>query len=482
MKMRFSYRWGLSLTVLLAFSIHCRGMLLEEPESSGSVPAGNVEPDSPDALSLPDPVVTDPVFSLDEEFEGAFFDEFMGPGEAEDLESVYEVLALQASGEEGMEVEERVGGWRKNLFPYFRVGGYYDDNIFIQESPRESDFIGFAGFGLRFGLGEVVAPLYNLREKRHVPVLYDAPLSSSGNFIWADYSGIYRLFTDHPELSSYDQDAMSRLAWSDGKLTLGFEGRFQSLSTPDIDAGGRVRRYIFHAGVDGYYQWSDLTSFEANFSYTNTQYTGLIDSSEFINENWLNYQITPKLKIGPGIGVGVLMMQGGPNQPYGRVLMRAVYEYSAKLSFSGRLGLEYRDVQEGSAFRNNPVFGVGVTYAPRDGTSISLQGYRFAEASALLAGADYTITGVEMEILQRFLQRFFITLTGGYQNLNYHLVSGDSSPRRNDNYFFGRAAIAFDITKWCNAEIFYSYQRDSSTRPGNSFRDNQVGIGFDFAF
>jgi len=454
---------------------------LEESCPSEAQPSATV-----DLLSsndpLPEAIAADSAASPDADFGNELFDDFMESEELDGLEAVSETWAPEHSAETTIEVKEGAGSWRKKVFPYFRLGGYYDDNIFISETERESDFVGFAGFGLRAGLGEVVAPLYGLREKRNVPILYETSPPVPGNFVWADYSGMYRFFLDHSEQSSYDQDLLMRLGWTDGKVTLGLEGRFQSLSTPDIDAGGRVRRYIFHAGAEVDYQLSELTSVEADFSYTNVQYTSLIDSSEFLHESWLNYQLTPKLKVAGGIGVGVLTMQGGPNQPYGRVLVRAVYEYSPKLSFSGRLGLEYRDVQEGSAFRNNPVFGLGITYAPWDGTFISLEGYRFAEASAMLAGADYTITGVDLTVRQRFFQRFILTLTGGYENWDYRFMPGDSSVKRNDNYFFGRAAIAFDITRWCNAEIFYSYQRDSSTYPGNSFTDNLVGIGFDFAF
>jgi hypothetical protein len=373
-------------------------------------------------------------------------------------------------------------GWRKNLFPHFRIGGFYDDNIFIQEHDKQSDFIGFAGFGLRFGLGDVRAPLYTLREARNVPILYEAPPQPFGNFILADYSGSYMVFADHSSQNSYDQDALVSMGWMGSKLALGFEGKFQSLSSPDIDAGGRVRRYILHAGVNINYEVSDKTSIEANFAYTGTEYSGLTDFAEFLNEDWLNIQITPKLKIAPGIGVGVLTIQDSSDQPFGRVLIRAVYECSEKLAFSGRIGVEYRDVERGSAFRNNPIFALGATYAPWDGTSLSVGGYRLAEASALLAGADYTRTGVDLKLQQRFLQRFFAKLTGGYENLDYHAVSGDSSINRNDDYFFGRAAVAFDFTRWGNAEIFYNYQKDSSNRPGSSFTDNQVGIEFDFAF
>jgi len=328
----------------------------------------------------------------------------------------------------------------------------------------------------------VQAPLYTLREARNVPHVYEAPPQPFGNFVLADYSGTYLFFLDNSEQNTYDQDALISAGWVGGKLSLGFQGKFQSLSSPDVDVGGRVRRYILSAGINANYELSGKTSIEANFSYTSTQYQGFIDSGEFQNEEWLNIQITPKLKIAPGLGFGMLTVQGSDNQPYARVLVRAVYEYSEKLSFNGRLGGEYRDVQHGSEFRNNPVFSLGVSYLPFDGTALSLSSYRLAEASALLAGADYTRTGVDIKVRQRFLQRLYLTLTGGYENLDYHAVSNDSPTNRNDNTIFGRAAVAVDFTRWGTAEVFYNYQRNSSNHPGNSFTDNQVGIELNFAF
>gem|GEM_PF-6905084 len=373
-------------------------------------------------------------------------------------------------------------GWRKNVFPHFRFGGFYDDNIFISEFHRESDFIAFAGFGLRLGVGEVQAPLYTLRETRNVPHLYEAPPQPFGNYVLADYSGTYFAFADHSEQNAYDQDALLSAGWMGSKLSLGFEARFQSLSSPDIDVGRRVRRYITGLTGRAEYDLSPKTSLETDISFVSTQYRSNLDSNEFLNENWLNLELTPKLKIAPGIGFGLLTIQESPDQPFGRALLRIVYDYSEKLAFNGRIGVEYRDLERGSGFRNNPVFGLGATYIPFESTTISMSAYRTAEASAVLAGADYTRTGVDLKVRQRFLQRFHVTLTGGYENLDYHAVSRASIPARSDDYVFGRASVAFDVTRWGTAEVFYNYQRDSSSHPGNSFTDNQVGIEIDLAF
>ncbi len=475
MKILFTVSGGaLFLFVLAAFSTH-----LTAEEMAGvpvePLPPPNIEPPLapvPEPMVVEEAVVAEPASNADSNLE-SFLEYPAEPiFEESDLPGMDNVIA-------GGGVRT---GWRKNVFPHFRIGGYYDDNIFIQRSGKQSDFIGFAGFGLRLGLGEVQAPLYTLREARNVPRIYEAPPQPFGNFFLVDYSGTYLFFVDHSEQNAYDQDALLSIGWMGSKLSLGLEGKFQSLSSPDIDAGRRVRRYILSGAVRANYELSGKTSLESNVSYTSTQYQGLIDSGEFQTEEWLNIQITPKLKIAPGVGFGILTVQGSDNQPYARVLVRAVYDFSEKLSFNGRLGGEYRDVQRGSSFRNNPVFGLGISYVPFDGTTLSLTSYRLAEASALLAGADYTRTGVDLKIRQRFLQRFYLTLTGGYENLDYHAVTNDSTTNRNDHYFFGRAAIAFDFTRWGNAEIFYNFQRDSSNHPGNSFTDNQVGFELNFAF
>ncbi|HWL51002.1 MAG TPA: hypothetical protein VNQ90_01105 [Chthoniobacteraceae bacterium] len=470
------------LTLLLAAAMPCQGV--EQEVSTLSEPAPT---EGDEALLADDPLPeADPSgeeFLPLESEDDPLFGDLLHPGGPEDAEPEPVAEAADpAPADDKIVDHDKERGWLGNIHPYFHLGGYFDDNVFIDDRDRQADFVSVVGFGLRLGLGEVTPPLDELRTRRNVPLLYTTLPRTSGNFLFADYSGQYEFFADHSELSAYDQDALLSTGWTDGKLSLGLTARFRSLSTPDIDAGGRVRRYIFDVGTNVYYELSGKTSFESDLAYRNTQYPGLVDSSELINENWVNYQITPKIKISPGIGLGILMIHGYGEQPYGRLLIRALYEYSEKLSFHGRLGLEYRDVERGSGFRNNPIFTLGATYEPRDGTTLFLEGYRYAEASALLSGADYTVTGVEGRIRQRFLERFYLTFTAGYQNLDYHLVSDDASPGRVDNYFFGRAAVAFDITKWCNAEVFYLHQRDASTHSGNSFNSNQVGVGLDFSF
>ncbi len=372
--------------------------------------------------------------------------------------------------------------WKKHFYPYFRLGGFYDDNIFIQHDHKQADFVGIAGFGLRAGLGEVKAPLYTLRDARNVPLLYEAPPQPIGNFLFIDYSGSFVRFVHTPSENSYDQDALLSAGWTDTKLTLGFTAHFQSLSSSDIDIGNRVRRDIYSLGLNTKYELSGKTSVEANFSFTGTHYDNLISNREWLNEDWFNYQLTSKIRLSTGIGLGLLQIDHSPSQNYERLLVRAVYQATEKFSFNGRVGFEYRNLHGDSPLSRNPVFGFGVNYAPFDGTVLGLDGYRSTEASGIIAGEDYTRTGVDIIIRQRFLQRFYFIVTTGYENLDYAQAAANVTASREDHYLFERLSVAFDVTQWCNTNVFYVHQRNSSSDALQSFTDNQVGMEVNFSF
>jgi hypothetical protein len=111
-----------------------------------------------------------------------------------------------------------------------------------------------------------------------------------------------------------------------------------------------------------------------------------------------------------------------------------------------------------------------------------VSGSRRTTNSASLAGQDYTDTQFTVSGSQRFLQRFFLRLTGGYENVTYlAAIPGISSPRE-DNYYFVEPEIDVKITRFWYAGGFYLHRRDDSSLSIFAFDENQAGIRFTFTF
>ena len=365
--------------------------------------------------------------------------------------------------------------WRGRVFPHFRLAGYYDDNIFIQHTNREGDYVGIASAGIRAGWGEVPKPVSETRQERGVPLKYEDILPVEGAFLMADYTGSRAMFMHHPSQDSNDQDALARVFWTDSKLTLGALVRYQALTASEIEAGSRVRQNIFKGAVTAQYAVTGKSTFEIDVSDTKTHYQGITTASNWLDENWWNWQVAPKTNIGMGLTLGLLEIENYPEQKFERPLFRIRYQPTEKISFNGRIGTELRQLGGNAGTITNLVCQFGVDYKPFDGTSIAMSVYRDVSGSAILGGEIDKRTGVNLVLLQRFLQKLYLTVTLGYDQI-YYTQYYNENPGTEDGFFYGKLGLAMDISRWANVMVFYGYQDYNASEASSSFYDNQVGF------
>jgi hypothetical protein len=128
------------------------------------------------------------------------------------------------------------------------------------------------------------------------------------------------------------------------------------------------------------------------------------------------------------------------------------------------------------------VFELGIDYTPFDGSVFSLTGSRHTTNSASLAGQDFTVTQFTASFRQRLLQRFFVSLTGGYQNQTYFAAVNGIDANREDNYYFVQPALDVKITRFWYAGGYYLYRQNDTSASGFEFKENQVGVRATFTF
>src|SRR4029077_11807386 len=118
---------------------------------------------------------------------------------------------------------------------------------------------------------------------------------------------------------------------------------------------------------------------------------------------FFNYVYSSKLTVGLGGsgGYNTTSNAGSTDQTFEQVNLRLSYNATAKISLSGGVGVEFRQTG-GFSSDPSPVFNLTASYAPFDGTSISLNGRRHTENSAVLAGQNYYDTGFTLSVSQRF--------------------------------------------------------------------------------
>jgi hypothetical protein len=354
--------------------------------------------------------------------------------------------------------------------PEMSFGVTYDDNILISSSNPKRDVIYTLSPGVLLGLGDY--------------------LVKANDFLRVEYIPTLTLFNHYSNINSLDHFLRIEGQYALGPLTLGGSFEYDKFSGPDRDVGGRINRDVYTTDLTANYTISDKASIDTDTAVWFRHYRSEIGSTEIINHDWLNYNLSPKLITGGGVAVGWLQPEsGGGRQIYEQVLARLLYPSSEKLTFSANAGVEFREFSAAGA-RVTPVFGLNSSYQLSPGTKISISGLRRTTNSAALNGQDYTATSISVELLQHLIGDFYLTLGGGYESDAYRNTTSTSNTiattvaggQRQDNYYYIRPGLTYRPKDWISASLSYFYQTDNSNSSTNSFRDRQfqleVRLGF----
>jgi hypothetical protein len=391
-------------------------------------------------------------------------------------------LYLPESSQEDIDVVingVRRGGQKWRVIPHAILRAGYDDNIFITPDHKQSDAFFVIAPGLAAGWGDFRR---ELKEYANFQQRFDLDLEEQGEifdtrrYFFANYTPSVTLFATHRDQDSLDHDGVIAAQWMFTKLTLGFRARIQTLSGSDIDVGERVKRIVSRADINSRYELGSRSSVEANFSFLHYDFKSAIDSTEWTNRDWFNYELFPRINVGAGFVIGRLDVQDGSFQTYEQGLFRAIYAASDKLYFNGQVGAEFRQISGGGPDRQTPVFSVGASWTPFPNTLITLGGSRAVGNSAGTAGDNIIATQIQGSIRQRFGRVFFLTVSGGYGISDYDQISSLTAPPRNDKGWSVLSSLAVDLTKWATLEAVYQFRENDSSVREFGFRENQVTL------
>ena len=393
---------------------------------------------------------------------------------------VLDTMTLFPDAAENMSLESAVDKHPWKFVLHGSATATYDSNIFISHDNAQEDFIFTIAPGVAVGRGDFKNELANLGsyEDRFNPDRSE--MVDATNYIFVHYVPSVTLFADHSSEDSFDHDITLDGQYEWKRLTIGLKARFQTLNLPDVDLGERVERHLFTGALTSKYDYSAKTSFELNFFNYIRDFAGdHVDTVEYRWQAWVNYQLRPKITLGVGFTYGRVDLSRGPDQSYEQVLARLRYRATEKIRFDLTAGGEIRDIS-GLTNRTNGIFSLGVSYAPFDGTTVFLQGYRRTVTSANSPPANYNVTGVEAQLRQRFLRRFYFVIAAGYQNVDYEYFA--SASQRRDEIFYIHPSVGIDVTTWLTCEIGAEYRQNQSSSVKSDFSETtayfQVNVFF----
>ncbi len=383
-----------------------------------------------------------------------------------------ETMTLFPDAAESMSLEAEVDKHPWKFVLHGSATATFDDNIFIAHSDRQEDFIYTIAPGIAVGRGDFRNELASLGSYQNRFDPDRSEMVAATNYLFLHYVPSATFFANHGSENSFDHDVTLDGQYEWKRLTIGVKSRFQTLNLPDVDLGERVERQLFNTALTSRYDYSSKTSFELNFFNYVRDYPGdRVDSAEYRGQAWMNYQARPKITLGLGFTYGRVELSNGPSQNYEQALVRLRYRATEKVRFDLAGGVEFRDIQ-GLTNLTNGIFSIGVSYAPFDGTSVYLQGYRRTVTSASASPANYSVTGVEAQLRQRFARRFYLVVAAGFQNSEYDFFASDA--QREDNIFYIHPSLGIDITRWLSCEVGMQYRKNDSTQLLTDFSETTI--------
>jgi hypothetical protein len=350
------------------------------------------------------------------------------------------------------------------------VRGVWDDNIFISHTDKKSDYYFAIEPEITLGVGDI--------EGR------------SRSYLRLDYMPSAILFVDHSDQDAFNQLIHLEGGYSTGRLRLSLFEDIALLESANlnsfidttglwanVDASAPTRVNIFNTRATAQYDLTGKLYLQGEFDSYIYFYPNHISNYTVAGGLYLYYNWLPKVSVGLGGTFGYDWVDDpGPNQSYEQVNARLNYQATAKLGLYASAGAEFRQFDGNRSTYTTPVFEVGVTHHPFEGTTINLAAGRRIYNSGFLAGQNFTDTYVVGRFQQRLFHRFYFGLGGGYENSNYFAAADNINAPRDDDYWFVEPSLDVLITRWLSAGVYYLHREDTSNIDFFGFDDNQVGV------
>ena len=349
-----------------------------------------------------------------------------------------------------------------DFFPRINTGVMYDDNIYIQERDKTADVIWNISPGLRAATGD-----YDKKE---------------ASFFQVDYAPTFLLFWKESRNNTVDHEAKLDFDWRPSKFLVALHQSVADTSGSVVDVGNRVDRQVYLTSLLVQYEISPKTSVSVEGTQAINHYEDVQSFNEWTVAGWLDYLLTPKVRVGAGVTGGWVNNDQSVNQTYQQALGRVAYSLTAKTDLHASAGVEVRQFDDGRDDRFNGVFTLGGTYKPREQTEITVEAHRRTLSSAVLVDQSYTATGLNGTLRQQFLAKYAASLTTGYDHVEYFATRQGVNSDRSDDFFNVRVGVEMGVTDRLDVGCFYQYRQNISNTSAFEFDNHQFGLQAAYRF
>ncbi|MDB6053973.1 MAG: hypothetical protein JWN25_1496 [Verrucomicrobiales bacterium] len=342
------------------------------------------------------------------------------------------------------------------------VTATYDENLNLVRSNKLSDFV--------FSLN----PLLSIR-------MADPAEAEPSKSLGLTYTPSIERYLSQSSLDRMNQGVNFAALLPMPRLRLGITQSFTDNSSPVVDVQRRVNTQTYGTMLSSSYILSEKTSFEVNGNYNLSQNEGLVSTEEYLNQNWLNYVVTPKVSASLGLGLGLNKTDQGDDQRLMNLLLRSSYRLAEKVNVSISAGAEVRDYKTGG-MAVDPVFSASARYRLSENSGISFTASRETHASVALVRQNYTSTGFNLDLYQKLFDRLSGTIGFGYDNLDYQSTAASLAKTRSDSLISANLAATWSFTDSLRSTFAYTFRNNTSTDDRLNVHESVISISTSYLY
>jgi hypothetical protein len=302
------------------------------------------------------------------------------------------------------------------------------------------------------------------------------------DYAFVSYTPDAVFFYDHDDENAVNHDVRMAARKERDNWNMHGEFRFQRLTDADIDFGERLRQTYYTASAAGERALTGKIFGGLGARAYRAEYSGGHSSTDLRGSGYFDYQIAPKTRVGAGVTAGYLMVGSGADQTYQQPFLQLTYQPTAKLSFVGQAGEEFRQYDSSIADRSRFVFALNSIYEASDATTFNLTARRETQSSAQYSGENIVATYYQGGVRQRLLQRIYVSVLGGFVRNQYESNTPVATLGRRDDFLFYRATSSLDFTRRGTLELSYEHRDNDSTLRNFDFDQNLVSLAASFLF
>jgi len=375
--------------------------------------------------------------------------------------------ALARTWDENLESLFRYGS--VDLKPHFAYSLQHNDNIFAGNGVTEVD-----------DLIHEVSPGLKLES---IP----GGISGIGGYplyFEVDYTPTFRYFQETSAQNNIDQTARFTVDQPFQRLGLGATFNFLETENPFIEAGNRSPKTIYRGSLSAIYELGGKTDLEFGLYGEVRNFEGLIGTKQWNNMDWINYEVTEKVEMALGAGVGYTDVEGNSNSITEDLQGRIRFAPTAKLASTLTGGVQRRQFQDvvGDDSKLSPIVQGDLTWFALDNTMLRLQGaHRVAASNFVLANIEDT-TSFSATVRQRVMRKVDISVSGGIGFIDSEGFGVTTPSAGSRDYKFSQITGAYSLVTRGKVSVFYRVQDRSGNAQVNASVINVIGMELSYQF